>query len=367
MLKFFKKVVFLLLIPSVFYSQTKPLFKAPKDSYLTATDLHIHTVFSDGSVWPDIRLREALREGLDLIAMTDHLEYQPHKKDIPHPDRNRSYQIASELAKGQEKLRVINGAEITREMPIGHLNAVFIKDANKLLRNDPILSINEANAQKAFVFMNHPNWDAQRSDGIARLSSVHEDLINKKLIHGVEVVNETTFSEEALKIALESNLTIIGNSDIHGLTDWLFEIPEGGHRPITFVISKGKKINQVKEALFQGKTFVWFKDFLIGKEENLLPVIESNLSAENLKYQKGKQIGEFTLTNHSATILNLRYTGPFSFHEDGKIFQIPPHSKKVLKIKTLTKLDNIDLPFELMNGIIAPNKNLKFKLMVNKN
>ena len=118
--------------------------------------------------------------------------------------------------------------------------------------------------QQGFVFMNHPNWDAQRSDGIARLSPVQEDLIKKKLIHGVEVVNETTFSEEALKIALESNLTIIGNSDIHGLTDWLFEIPEGGHRPITFVISKGKKINQVKEALFQGKTFVWFKDLLIG-------------------------------------------------------------------------------------------------------
>ena len=98
---------------------------------------------------------------------------------------------------------------------------------------------------KEIVFMNHPNWDAQRSDGIARLSPVHEDLIKKKLIHGVEVVNETTFSEEALKIALESNLTIIGNSDIHGLTDWLFEIPEGGHRPITFVISQGNKINQI--------------------------------------------------------------------------------------------------------------------------
>jgi len=112
---------------------------------------------------------------------------------------------------------------------------------------------------------------------------------------------------------------------------------------------------------------VWFKDLLIGKEENLLPVIESNLSAENLKYPKGKQIGEFTLTNHSAAILNLRYTGPFSFHEDGKIFQIPPHSKKVLKIKTLSNLDNIDLPFELMNGIVAPNQNLKIKLIVSKN
>jgi len=34
--------------------------------YLTLkVDLHIHTVFSDGSVWPDIRVQEALRDSLD--------------------------------------------------------------------------------------------------------------------------------------------------------------------------------------------------------------------------------------------------------------------------------------------------------------
>ena len=32
-----------------------------------------------------------------------------------------------------EKLQVINGSEITREMPPGHINAVFVKDANALL------------------------------------------------------------------------------------------------------------------------------------------------------------------------------------------------------------------------------------------
>ncbi len=52
------------------------------------TDLHIHTVFSDGNVWPTIRVQEALRENLDAISLTEHLEYQPHKDDIPHPDRN---------------------------------------------------------------------------------------------------------------------------------------------------------------------------------------------------------------------------------------------------------------------------------------
>jgi len=64
------------------------------ENYLTlVTDLHMHTVFSDGSVWPDIRVEEAVRDSLDVISLTEHIEYQPHKEDIPHPDRNRAHDI----------------------------------------------------------------------------------------------------------------------------------------------------------------------------------------------------------------------------------------------------------------------------------
>ncbi|NNE02167.1 MAG: PHP domain-containing protein, partial [Eudoraea sp.] len=55
------------------------------DGYVTLkADLHQHTVFSDGEVWPTIRVMEALRENLDAISLTEHLEYQPHEQDIPH-------------------------------------------------------------------------------------------------------------------------------------------------------------------------------------------------------------------------------------------------------------------------------------------
>ena len=37
-------------------------------------DLHTHSVFSDGHVWPSIRVGEAIRDGLDAIAVTEHLE-----------------------------------------------------------------------------------------------------------------------------------------------------------------------------------------------------------------------------------------------------------------------------------------------------
>lgn len=54
-------------------------------------DLHTHSVFSDGHVWPTVRVSEALRDGLDGLAITEHLEFQPHLSDIPHPDRNRAF------------------------------------------------------------------------------------------------------------------------------------------------------------------------------------------------------------------------------------------------------------------------------------
>src|ERR1700742_4471169 len=64
-----------------------------------AVDLHTHSVFSDGMVWPDVRVEEAKRDGLFAMAVSEHLEYQPKAADIPHKDRNRSFQVASEAAR----------------------------------------------------------------------------------------------------------------------------------------------------------------------------------------------------------------------------------------------------------------------------
>ena len=85
------------------------------------SDLHMHSVFSDGHVWPRTRVEEALRDGLDAIAITEHLEWQPHLADVPHLDRNRAHAIAEAAAAGQD-LMVIKGSEITRDWPVGHIN-----------------------------------------------------------------------------------------------------------------------------------------------------------------------------------------------------------------------------------------------------
>ena len=45
-------------------------------------DFHLHTVFSDGNVWPTVHVQDAWRDGLDVIALTEHAEYTPHSADV---------------------------------------------------------------------------------------------------------------------------------------------------------------------------------------------------------------------------------------------------------------------------------------------
>ena len=364
----------------------RKLFFPDIENYKTLlTDFHQHTVFSDGLVWPTIRVDEAVRDGLDAISLTDHLEYQPFSKDIPNPDRNRSYIVANNFTERlnksiDKKLIIINGQEITRSMPPGHINAIFLDDANKLLHpNDSLKGIEEANKQNAFVFWNHPAWPAQRSDGIARLDEFHKYLIDKNLLHGIEVVNELYFSEEALDIALKNNLTIMGTSDVHGLIDWLFKVPNDdealntnspGHRPITMVFAKNKSKESIKEALFAGRTVVFYNELLIGKEENLKPLIQKCLLINNINdlelgySEDGKStIKKIEIKNISDAPFILKNLNPFTFETNSDIISINPNSTHTLAVKTKGE-DLKNLEFEVLNGIIAPKEYVKIILSV---
>lgn len=322
--------------------------------YLTlACDFHTHTVFSDGSVWPDIRVQEAMRDGLDAIAVTEHLEYQPNDDDIPNPDRNRPYEIA--LASARDRgLIVLNGAEITRDMPPGHANAIFVQDANRLLLDDPLAVYREAVRQGAFTFWNHPNWTSQRDDGIATLTEMHLDLIRAGLLHGIEVVNDVTYSDEALQIALDHDLTIIGTSDVHGLIDWQFDVPNGGHRPVTLVFAAERSAAGIREALMRRRTAVWFDNTLIGREELLQPLVAASLQVTDVRYGGRTSVLNVTIENRSDAAYILKNDSPFTFHGRSDVVTLAPHSMTRLQVKTVDRVASLTLAFEVLNAVIAP-------------
>jgi 3',5'-nucleoside bisphosphate phosphatase len=323
-------------------------------------DFHQHTVFSDGSVWPDIRVEEALRDGLDAIALTDHVEYQPHKDDIPHMDRNRSYRLALGYAENSD-LIVVNGQEITRDMPPGHSNAIFLQDANSLLVEDSVEVFRAAQKQGAFIFWNHPNWTAQRPDGIATLTETHLYLMAEKLLHGIEVVNDLTYSIEAVQIALDHNLTMMGTSDIHGLIDWQYKVPEGGHRPITLVFARERSADGIREALFDRRTVVYFNNLLIGRSAHLVPLIQACLTVVEAAYRDGDVLA-LTIENKSDAEFILQNQSFFTFHSDGDVMTIPAHSRRLVEVKTVRRMSTGSLPFVVLNGVTGPRQHAEISL-----
>ncbi len=128
-------------------------------------DFHLHTVFSDGQVWPTVHVSEAWRDGLDAIALTDHVEYHPHASDVA-VDLRRPYEVARPLA-DELGIILIPGVEITRPAPgspatipvgSGHFNALFVTDPKALEVPDLQEALRRAHAQGAFVFWNHPGF-----------------------------------------------------------------------------------------------------------------------------------------------------------------------------------------------------------------
>ncbi|HET6769238.1 MAG TPA: Sb-PDE family phosphodiesterase [Chitinophagaceae bacterium] len=318
-------------------------------------DFHQHTVFSDGSVWPDIRVQEALMDGLDAISLTEHLEYQPHKDDIPHPDRNRSYDIAIKEA-GTHDLIIVKGSEITRKMPPGHNNAIFLSDPNKLLVDDSIQVFREAKKQGAFTFWNHPNWTSQRKDGMATLTGVHRLLIREKLLDGIEVVNDQTYSDEALQIALDNNLTIMGNSDIHKLIDWDFKVATGGHRPLTLVFAKERTAESIKDALMNRRTVAVYKDLLIGRNEFLVPLIEGSLKITSAKYIGKYNVLGVEIENLSGIDITLQNQTGYTLHSNTDMIALKSGEKTTVEVKTIERKSEVSLKFMVLSAVNAPNK-----------
>ncbi|MFH1604710.1 MAG: PHP domain-containing protein, partial [Pseudomonadota bacterium] len=172
-------------------------------------DLHTHTVFSDGLVWPDVRVYEAWREGLDAIAITDHIEYQPHKQDVP-TNHNRPYELAANPAKERDIL-LIKGAEITRDTPPGHHNAIFLSDIEPLATDDFYAVFEQAHQQQAFIFWNHPSWKGRE---LGRWGEHQTTLLEKQQLPGIEICNGGAYYAQAHQYAVERKLTMLGNSDI---------------------------------------------------------------------------------------------------------------------------------------------------------
>lgn len=287
----------LLTIAHTGFGQRKIVNLPDLPGYVTLKcDFHLHTIFSDGNVWPTVRIDEALRDGLDAVAITDHLEYTP-KKDYVPVDHNAAWKITEAYAK-ERNLILIHGAEITRKMPPGHFNALFIKDAALIAKDSVWDCFEEVIRQGGFLQWNHPGWKSQQPDGIPRMYDIHYRLIKNGWFHGVEIFNDKSYYPQVFTMAEQHKLVLTANSDVHAVISEVYQESENNRRPMTLVFAKERTHDSLKEAMFAGRTMVYFQDNLAGKEEYAKPFFYQSISVEKPYYQNDKTIF-FEVTNKS--------------------------------------------------------------------
>ena len=337
-----------------------------------AVDLHTHSVFSDGHVWPRIRVAEAIRDGLDAMAITEHLEWQPHLADIPNPDRNRSFEEAVASLPDGSDLILIAGSEITRLEPIGHMNAVFIEDANALFQPPvptepydarayamaagewpPEAALEAAKRQDAFVFWNHSWW--QRPDQKTLPTDFHLKAIREGRLQGIEIANGDTYSPESFRLALDLNLTVIGVSDVHELIDWDYEPYKGGHRPVNLVFAEARTAAAIRAALFEGRTAVWYRNLLLGRERDLVPLITASVTVADAVWRNESSVLEVTFENSSDASFEFENLSSYTVTEAATILTVPPHGQQVYRFRLDERLPTVNLRFRVLNALSAPD------------
>jgi 3',5'-nucleoside bisphosphate phosphatase len=286
---------FVLLVLFLLAAATEAQVRAPLDIPDVAgykvlkCDFHLHTVFSDGEVWPAVRVREAWTEGLDAIAITDHDSYFPHRDDVK-VDLWRPYKIALPVAEDTGIL-LLPGVEITRGNL--HFNALFVKDPTVFGDLELIPALRKARGQDAFVFWNHPGWKG-KAEWWPPIDAAH----GEGLMQAIEVVNGTTFYGESYPWLGEKKLGIVANSDSHA------PIPVGQpnrKRPITLVFAKQAGVEAIREALFAQRSAAWLGEDVWGPEALVKGLWDVSVKAESngITAAAGRRAG-LQLRNSSA-------------------------------------------------------------------
>ena len=326
-------------------------------------DFHLHTVFSDGNVWPTVHVQEAWRDGLDVIALTEHAEYQPHAQDV-NIDLLRSFQIAKATA-DQLGIMLIPGMEITKPDPLkappilpdgsAHFNALFLSDPNKIRTPDLAEALRLARAQGAFVFWNHPRFRVARGRWFPAVAAVYEE----HLFQGMELVNGPDFYDEAFPWIGERQLTILANSDAH---DPVPPRSTGHRRPMTLLFAKSRDAEGVRDALLNRRTAAWLADDVWGAEEHLKGLWSGAITVETPIVAR-RPSPLITLRNSSAIAMTIAVRSAPDWLILSAPIRLPAESVTVLRPAVTAAAPRGDSPMpltvEIVNLHVAPGRNLQ--------
>ncbi len=280
-------------------------------------DFHVHTTYSDGRLSPAARVIEAWLDGLDVVAITDHLEHHLGVRNVlknismkdstvinyrmAQVSHNKIHAEAEEqLKKSGFPMLLVKGGELTRNAEtVGHLNMLFLSDIDAAFDEDPAEALRKAKAQGGIVVHNHPSWRRNTSDK----TEFHQQVYGEGLVDGVEVVNGTGFYPQIVRRCIDEGLTMFANTDEHSLTEYRYGAVDR-FRTMTFVLANELTEESIKEAILAHRTIAYSCGVLIGEQMWLSEFLNAALDCSLVRTTEEERM--FRITNNCSIAMTLR-------------------------------------------------------------
>ncbi|RPJ37676.1 MAG: hypothetical protein EHM35_06180 [Planctomycetaceae bacterium] len=286
--------------PAIYDSAVVP-GGAPARYEVLRGDFHMPTIHSDGSLLPADRVMEAWQFGYDVIAITDHGSIRAYEEALPTAKAlgillfrgvetglsGQEHLVALDFSAGYELRNPHQWAETPGQ------GRVFYQD-----------ELQRTAAAGAFVLYAHPHVGLREPV----LWGIHQGLVL-----GIEVKNDVVGSEwntvESLgtywypfgfDCAVEHNLTIFANSDVHGARA---EVPQA----TTLILAGDRSLEGVMEAFRAGRTLAYFNNMLCSHEWVLKLLMSSLVDVQLTEVDDGRAF--LRLQNHGPVELTAQIAG----------------------------------------------------------
>lgn len=180
------------------------------------TDLHCHSIMSDGELIPSEHIRRAEMYGYDFIAITDHAD----RSNLEFTIKNL-IKVAADINK-YSKTKLIPGIELTHVAP--ELIFEITKEARTLGARivvchgetivEPVKSgTNRAAIEAGVDILSHPGFITSDEAQLAKKNNVFLEISGRK---GHSLTNG-----HVARLALEHNARLVINSDGHSPSDFM--------------------------------------------------------------------------------------------------------------------------------------------------
>jgi len=264
-------------------------------------DFHMHTIHSDGQLSPADRVMEAWQYAYDVIAITDHGSLRAYDEALP-----TAKALGILLFRGVET--GLSGQE--------HLVAFGFSGGYELRNPHQWVETQE----QAQVFYQDELRRVVAAGGYVLYAHPHVGLrepvlwgIGQGLIRGMEVKNDVVGSEWntveshgtywypfGFDWAVEHNLTVFANSDVHGTRG---DVPQA----TTLVLAEDRSHEAVMEALRAGRTVAYFNNMLCAHKRVLELLMGSLVDVSITEVEDGRAF--LRLQNYGPVELTAQVAG----------------------------------------------------------